>query len=76
MDNSNAQIIFQGVVRNTQDPLLLGRLRVIPLNKDYDAIIKSVENWDEKKDPWTTRDPLIFLPLLPFFLNITPKSSK
>ncbi len=50
MDNSVSQIIFQGVVYDTQDRLMLGRLRVVPLNKDYDAIIKSIENWDEKKD--------------------------
>lgn len=73
MDNSASQIFFQGVVYDTQDPLLLGRLRVVPLNKDYDAIIKSIENWNEKTDVWTSKDPLIFLPLLPFFLNINPK---
>lgn len=73
MDNSISQIIYQGVVYDTQDRLMLGRLRVVPLNKDYDAIIKSIENWDEKKDPWTTKDPLVFLPLLPFLLKYNTK---
>ena len=52
MDNSASQIFFQGVVYDTQDPLLLGRLRVVPLNKDYDAIIKSIENWNDSKKIW------------------------
>ena len=74
--SSQDQIIFPGFVYNNQDPMMLGRLRVIPEGKVYQDIIGSVENWDEKKDAWTSKDPLLFLPLLPFFVSIRPKTDE
>jgi hypothetical protein len=48
------------------------------LNQSYrqSQLIKSVPNWDETKDPWTRKDPLLYLPLLPIFYNQVPKEQE
>lgn len=64
-------IIYYGEVVDVDDPLGLGRLRVEP--KDWQ--IKSYKNSDPIKDSekWTTKDPFVYLPLLPIFLYQVPK---
>ena len=72
------RIIFPGVVLSNEDPMMLGRLRVIPQTKLYSALISSIKDpeWDERVDPWTKRDPLIYFPLLPFFVGQIPKKNE
>lgn len=71
-DNS---IFFQCKVLDTQDPMMLGRIRGVRLIDNYLDIIGAITDppWNPEKDPWTSRDPLVFNPLLPYFLYQVPK---
>ena len=70
------QIIFQARVEDSEDPTMLGRVRaVLTSNEDQSAITKGVD-WNPEKDKWTTKDPFIFLPILPFFLSQIPKKNE
>ena len=69
------QIIFPGEVIDNKDPMVLGRLRIRPEIKKYEAIIGSVPNWDESK-AWTEEDPLVFFPLLPFYFWNVPQEKE
>jgi hypothetical protein len=71
---SELKVIFQGYVINNQDPLMLGRIRAIPIEETESALLP--DNWNPEKDIWTERDPLIYLPLLPYYLSQVPKENE
>lgn len=66
-----SKVIFQGHVNDNQDPMMLGRVRAIPIYERYQDSLP--EGWDEERDKWTSKDPFIFLPLLPYYVNQVPK---
>ena len=72
---SNQTIFFQCVVLNNDDPLMLGRVRARLLIDNYNDIVRAITDppWNEEKDVWTTRDPFIFNPFLPYFMYQVPK---
>jgi hypothetical protein len=76
------QILFPGRVVDNIDPAMLGRIRAIPVIKDIESIISGIdsdkiENGDLKEQyKWTSIDPLVFLPLLPFFVSQVPKETE
>ena len=75
------QNFYWGECIDNGDPLMLGRVRVRPLIKDIEQIIKSAEKkgfsetskTPEKNGPWSDLDPLVYLSFLPFFINQVPK---
>lgn len=74
-DNS---IIFAAKVLQTDDPMMLGRIRAVRTIDNLDDILRNVTDppWNPEKDPWTSRDPLVFGSLLPYFVYSTPKKDE
>jgi len=76
----NNTILFQAVVIDNEDPMMLGRVRARFQNPpsdmgSYEDIIKAIKNppWNEEKDKWQPRDPFVFAPLMPYFIYQVPK---
>ena len=70
------QIIFQAKVEDSEDPAMLGRIRAVLITNEDQSSISAGTDWNPEKDKWTTKDPFIFLPILPFFLSQTPKKNE
>jgi len=69
--SSEINVIFQGYVTNNQDPLMLGRVRAVPINQTESALLP--EDWNPETDIWTSKDPLIYIPLLPYYISQVPE---
>ena len=80
------KILYQGYVIDSDDPLRLGRLRVVPESENINDIKSTVvqackddtdiETGVKRKCKWTKDDPFTIIPLLPFSLNVTPKKNE
>ena len=68
----DGRIWFYGVVVDNQDPLNLGRVRILLLTDDIGAIKKSYEGFGPQ-DYWTEKDPFVFNSLLPLYIWSVPK---
>jgi hypothetical protein len=67
--------IFQGEVLDSGDPLMLGRLRIFPKQETKSDILPNNGNVPVGEQ-WTSKDPLIFLPLLPYYISQTPQKGE
>ena len=68
------RIIIPGKVLDNKDPLMLGRIRVLPY-KTENELQAYPEGWEENKKNliWTKVDPFVTLPLLPYYVNQIPE---
>jgi hypothetical protein len=77
MDN-NQQLVFFGTCIAIDDPQMLGRVRVLPINDVEQAVIDANPKFNQNSKslsngPWSDIDPFLFYPLLPYFVNQVPK---
>jgi len=80
-DNSRelrrSQIIYKGQCINSNDPLRLGRIRaILKTENQRDREIANENNGKQTYKEWDDRDPFLFKPLLPFFINTPPKEDE
>lgn len=90
MIKNKNQIIFPAIVIDNKDPLLLGRIRAVSQLDNKVQIVQAVwsdalglkkTSKDTEEDipeqyKWTTRDPFLCLPLLPFFISQQPETQE
>jgi hypothetical protein len=67
----NNKMLFLGTVMDVNDPLHIGRIRIMP--KDEQMAFVYPTGWTDA-DKWGPKDPLIFLPLLPYYISQIPKT--
>lgn len=80
-DNSRelrrSQIIYKGQCIDSDDPMRLGRIRAILKTENQSDREIANENYGKKTyRNWDERDPFVFKPLLPFFINTPPKKDE
>ena len=61
------RIIIPGKVLNVDDPLMLGRIRVLP------QIENQQQSEPDSKELWTKKDPFVCQPLIPYYISQVPK---
>ena len=76
-DILNSQLIYKGQCINNDDPMRLGRIRAILKTENQDDRETANENFGKQTyRNWDEKDPFVFKPLLPFFINTPPKKDE
>jgi hypothetical protein len=70
--NLTKKIIYPAEVVDNQDPMMLGRIRAYPLDRNVRATLEGFD-FDPVKDLWGPKDPFVQLPLLPLFISQVPE---
>jgi hypothetical protein len=73
MNEHYRKIIFNGECLDSNDPKRLGRIRARLIPDNITTREESAAANEVLPEPWSDRDPLVFLPLLPWFINLPPK---
>ena len=73
----SGQIIYRGQCVDSNDPMRLGRIRAYLKTENTSDRELANENQGRKLyTEWDERDPFVFKPLLPFFINTPPKDNE
>tara|TARA_R110001592_G_scaffold11701_3_gene57471 strand:+ start:439 stop:1998 length:1560 start_codon:yes stop_codon:yes gene_type:complete len=72
----NNRIIFVGECIDNIDPMGLGRIRAILKTENTTDREKSVNSTIGVTEKWSSRDPFVVRPLLPVFINTSPKKGE
>lgn len=65
------KLLYYGKVLDINDPKGIGRIRVEPKTEVMKYVYPN--DWNPDIDKWTNKDPLVFLPLLPYYISQIPK---
>lgn len=80
MFKKNNQILYPGSVIDNNDPMMMGRIRAVPLNEERDKIVKAICRTCFDDIPlllrWTSVDPFLCIPFIPFFIQQVPKNDE
>ena len=72
----NNRIMFIGECIDNQDPMGLGRIRAVLKTENNTDRDKSVNDAKGVTDKWGSQDPFVYRPLLPLFVNTSPKPTE
>ena len=72
----NNRIIYVGECIDNIDPMGLGRIRAVLKTENTADREKSVADTVGVTEKWTSRDPFVIRPLLPVFINTSPKNGE
>jgi hypothetical protein len=72
MDEIDKKIIFPAEVENNLDPMMLGRIRAYPLDRNVRAALEGFD-FNPATDLWGPKDPFVCSPLLPQFISQVPE---
>lgn len=80
MDKSNIpynnRLIYIGECIDSNDPMGLGRIRAVLKTENTTDREKSVNDAIGVVEPWSSKDPFVVRPLLPVFINTSPKETE
>jgi hypothetical protein len=72
-----SQIIYKGQCIDNNDPMRLGRIRALLRTENTEDRERANENNGKQTyREWDDKDPFVFKPLLPFFINTPPKENE